>query len=86
MPGEIEQEESKNLIRHCSSHTKVVRMLIAIVAGFLVCWLPLQVASLLYSYQNMNISELLHFAITVAIIVASPCQFILSVDLLWQIF
>ena len=62
MPGETEREESKNLIRRRNSRKKVVKMLIAVVVVFLISWLPLQVASFLYSYQNMIISEPLYFA------------------------
>ena len=62
MPGEAEREESKNLIRRRNSRKKVVKMLIAVVVVFLISWLPLQVASFLYSYENMIISEPLYFA------------------------
>ena len=61
-PGEMEQEESKNLIKRRNSRRSVVKMLITVVAVFIISWLPLQIANLIFYFQEVDISESLHFA------------------------
>ena len=61
-PGETEREESKSLIKRRNSRRKVVKMLITVVVLFIVSWLPLQIATFLFYFQGVTISESLYFA------------------------
>ncbi|XP_022780787.1 RYamide receptor-like [Stylophora pistillata] len=61
-PGETEQEESKNLIKRRNSRRNVVKMLITVVAVFIISWLPWQIVSLIFYFQEVSISESLYFS------------------------
>lgn len=61
-PGETEREESKNLLKRRNSRRKVVKMLITVVVVFIISWLPLQIATFMYFFQQAVISESLYFA------------------------
>ena len=70
-PGETEREESKNLLKRRNSRRKVVKMLITVVVVFIISWLPLQIATFMYYYQNVVISESLYF--TCEILMRASC-------------
>lgn len=62
-PGETEREASRNLIKRRNSRRKVVKMLITVVVLFIISWLPLQVATFMFFFQqHPDIPEPLYFA------------------------
>ena len=72
-PGEAEREESKNLLKRRNSRRKVVKMLIAVVVLFIVSWLPLQIATFMFFFQDAEVSESLYFACE--ILMRASCAF-----------
>ncbi|EDO39719.1 predicted protein, partial [Nematostella vectensis] len=58
IPGEQDIEKSKKALE---SRKKVVKMLITVVVCFVLCWLPVQVATFLWDYSGVEISVDLNF-------------------------
>ncbi|XP_031552163.1 RYamide receptor-like [Actinia tenebrosa] len=53
IPGERDAKSRKGIVE---SRKKVVKMLIAVVIAFVVCWLPVQVTTFMWEYKEHSLS------------------------------